>query len=98
MDLKTYIEGDRGRCTTLAATLGVSPSYLSQMAGGRAAISPARCVEIERATAGQVTRQELRPDDWSRIWPELQSAAHDRRKDDPPPPAPQSGSATEGDR
>lgn len=33
--------------------------------------SPANCVAIERATEGVVTRQDLRPDDWRDIWPEL---------------------------
>ena len=29
------------------------------------------CAAIERITNGAVTRQELRPDDWQAIWPEL---------------------------
>jgi DNA-binding transcriptional regulator YdaS (Cro superfamily) len=29
------------------------------------------CVAIEQATNGAVTRQDLRPDDWQKIWPEL---------------------------
>lgn len=29
------------------------------------------CVSIEKATNGQVTRKDLRPDDWQQIWPEL---------------------------
>lgn len=29
------------------------------------------CVFIERATAEQVRRWDLRPDDWHEIWPEL---------------------------
>lgn len=73
MDLKTYISSERGRAAALAARLGVSPSYLSQMANGQSPISPERCVEIWRATNGEVTRPELRPDDWERIWPELAS-------------------------
>lgn len=70
MDLKTYIASERGRATSLAATIGVSPSYLSQMANGQCAISPERCVEIEHATEGAVTRRDLR-DNWQSIWPEL---------------------------
>ena len=35
---------------------------------------------IERATGGRVTRRDLRPEDWHRIWPELVTA-------DAPPPA-----------
>lgn len=33
--------------------------------------SAENCVGIEKATGGVVTRQELRPDDWFLIWPEL---------------------------
>lgn len=29
------------------------------------------CADIETMTAGQVSRKDLRPDDWQRIWPEL---------------------------
>ncbi|MBD8531474.1 MULTISPECIES: YdaS family helix-turn-helix protein [unclassified Massilia] len=76
MDLKTYISTERGRAVSLAARLGVSPSYLSQMANGKSPISPERCVDIWRETGGVVTREHLRPDDWRRIWPELASA-HD---------------------
>ena len=71
MDLKTYISAERGRAVALASRLGVSPSYLSQMANGQSPISPERCVDIWRETGGEVTRQHLRPDDWQRIWPEL---------------------------
>lgn len=72
MNLKTYLSTlERGGSTQLAEKLGVSISFMSQMASGVAAISPARCVFIEQATGGAVTRQELRPDDWNLIWPEL---------------------------
>jgi DNA-binding transcriptional regulator YdaS (Cro superfamily) len=33
-------------------------------------------VQIERATAGAVTRRDLRPDDWGDIWPELIDDEH----------------------
>jgi DNA-binding transcriptional regulator YdaS (Cro superfamily) len=71
MDLKTYISAERGRAAALAADLRVSPSYLSQMASGKAPISPERCVEIEQKTHGAVPRQHLKPDDWHLTWPEL---------------------------
>lgn len=32
---------------------------------------PIYCQAIERATNGLVTRKELRPNDWQKIWPEL---------------------------
>ncbi|WP_072208287.1 transcriptional regulator [Pantoea ananatis] len=75
MDLKNYIDAlERGEAKKLATALGVSSSFLSQMASGRSTISPARCVEIEQATNKAVTRRELRPDDWERIWPELSAS------------------------
>jgi DNA-binding transcriptional regulator YdaS (Cro superfamily) len=74
MNLKDYIEQlERGGVKTLADAIGVSSSYLSQMASGRCHISPARCVVIEQATSGKVSRKELRPTDWMNIWPELVS-------------------------
>lgn len=72
MNLKNYLSTlERGGASRLAESLGVSISYLSQMASGDTAISPARCVAIEQATGGAVTRLDLRPDDWASIWPEL---------------------------
>ena len=75
MDLKNYIDSlERGKAKELAASLGISSSYLSQMASGKTAISPSRCVEIEMATGGCVSRKDLRPYDWLKIWPELKAA------------------------
>lgn len=79
MNLKQYIQSARGAASGLAEKLGVSPSYLSQMAAGTSPISTERCVLIEEATAGAVMRWDLRPDDWHANWPELR-----RRKDAPP--------------
>lgn len=36
---------------------------------------PAYCWAIETATGGAVTRRDLRPNDWHRIWPELAAGA-----------------------
>lgn len=33
--------------------------------------SAENCTAIERATSGMVSRQDLRPNDWHQIWPEL---------------------------
>lgn len=74
MELKKYIDSlEWGGAKELADQLGVSKSFLSQMASGVSAISPKRCVEIEIATNGAVTRRDLRPDDWYKIWPELKT-------------------------
>lgn len=71
MNLKNYIQSERGAASRLAVDLGVSASYLSQLASGASPVSPERCTAIERITGGQVTRQDLRPDDYWLIWPDL---------------------------
>ena len=52
----------------LADTLGVSAQAISNWKERGVPID--RCLAIERATEGQVTRRDLR-DDWESIWPEL---------------------------
>lgn len=72
MNLKDYMASmPRGEATWLAEKLEISLSYLSQLASGRSSVSPERCISIEQATNGEVTRKDLRPEDWERIWPEL---------------------------
>lgn len=72
MNLKHYLSSlKRGASSRLASELGISVSYMSQMASGKSAISASRCISIEQATKGAVTRRDLRPDDWDVIWPEL---------------------------
>lgn len=70
MTLSEYIRAQRGNGKTLADKLGISLSNLSQIAHNSDGTSPARCVAIEKATDGAVTRKELRAD-WKAIWPEL---------------------------
>lgn len=55
----------------LAQALGVRQPTISEWAKGERPIPIERCVQIEQATKGAVRRQDLRPDDWQRIWPEL---------------------------
>jgi len=70
MTLTEYINVNRGNGLLLAGMLGVSQSYVSQMASGHRPISPNRCLAIERATGGLVTRGDLRKDAHM-IWPDL---------------------------
>src|SRR5260364_258152 len=75
MKLKEYLSTlERSGASQLAKLLEISISYLSQLASGTSSISPTRCVDIERAAGGKVTRQALR-DDWHLIWPELAAAS-----------------------
>lgn len=50
---------------------GTTIGMLRQIAHGHRAASAKRAVLIEIASAGQVTRQDLRPNDWPEVWPEL---------------------------
>lgn len=52
------------RCRT---TLG----HINNVAYGYKPCSPELAVSVEQESGGSVTRQELRPTDWRRIWPEL---------------------------
>ena len=71
-----------GGSTSVAAAIGVASS-LPSMWKRRGQIPVANCTAIERATAGRVTRRDLRPDDWHLHWPELvvqtstQEVSHD---------------------
>ena len=56
---------------TQVNSAGASRSYLRLIAYGHKHPSPSVAAGIERATEGAVTRQQLRPDDWPLIWPEL---------------------------
>lgn len=73
MDLKTYTNTlPRGGITDLAERIGIAPVYLSQLSARQDGREPSAelCVRIEVATAGAVTRRDLRAD-WRDIWPEL---------------------------
>ena len=69
MTLAEYIKHNSR--TKLASDIGVSTGMISQWLNNTRPIAIGRCVAIEKATEGQVTRKELRPDDWAIIWPEL---------------------------
>lgn len=76
---RRYVDAlPRGQVKSLATRLGIHTVYLSQLASrqnGRQP-SPELCVDIERKTCGAVTRRDLRPADWYRIWPELVTDEH----------------------
>lgn len=67
MELTKYMADlPRGGRKQLALQLGISPSYLSRLTSGDRSITAERCLQIEEATGGAVTRFDLRPDlPWS---------------------------------
>lgn len=78
MNLKEWTQQSRGRQAALAAHLGVPPPNVCSWVYGHKSPSIKTAVAIELFTDGQVTRQELFPNDWRQIWPELvkQPGAH----------------------
>lgn len=80
MHLRPYLDTlPRGGSAAFAASLGISPVYLLQLAAGQGGRkpSPELCVQIERESGGAVTRRDLR-EDWKAIWPELERRSDDR--------------------
>jgi len=69
--LKKWIAAERGRGVRLAAALHVPASFVAKMASGDKPIPLEHATAIEQFTCGAVTRKAIRPNDWSRIWPEL---------------------------
>ncbi|MGQ3662097.1 transcriptional regulator [Citrobacter braakii] len=69
MKLKQYTDSlNRGELSKLAIDLGISASFLSQMASGAAKVPISRALAIETATNGEVTRKELLPGSWQKYW------------------------------
>lgn len=66
-----YLQAERGRAAKLARALGVRPVMSTQWARGHKPVPVPRCMPIERATQGAVTRADLRPHDYLQHWPEL---------------------------
>jgi len=60
-----------GSVLKLADVVGLRPSAVSNWLARGTIPNPIYAAAIERATNGAVTRQDLRPNDWWLIWPEL---------------------------
>jgi len=80
MDISTYLINTGRAQSEFARAIGVPSTLLYQWLNGLRPVAAKHCVKIERETAGQVTRQELRPKDWHDYWPELATPAKRRRQ------------------
>jgi DNA-binding transcriptional regulator YdaS (Cro superfamily) len=78
MNLKEWSQQSRGRQKSLACFLGIRPPSVCDWVSGKKSPSIKVAAAIEEFTEGQVTRKDLFPNDWQRIWPELadQSSAN----------------------
>lgn len=84
MNLKEWMSQERGRQAALAKAIGAHAPDLVRWADGDRPIPLQYGAAIEKETGGAVTRKEMFPDDWQRIWPELADANKRRRKTDYP--------------
>lgn len=66
----------------LAKEIDVPPALISQWRNNVRPVPIERCMPIEKATGGRVTRKDLRPNDYFDIWPEIDDRKKLRRRDD----------------
>ena len=85
MDLKNYLIESDTKKAEFARAINVSAALLHQWLEGIRPVAIQHCPTIEKQTCGKVTRKELRPDDWHKIWPELAAVPALHRATDPTP-------------
>jgi len=86
MNLTEYLSQERGRQASLAKAICAHAPDISRWADGSRPIPVPFGAAIEAATEGAVTRQEMFPEDWKRIWPELSPLPPKRTRRSVPPP------------
>lgn len=62
--------------TEFSEKCGTTTNYLRKAVSISQPLRPIVCSLIEINSGGAVTREELRPDDWHIIWPELKERSH----------------------
>lgn len=73
MTLSEYCATERGRMMYLANAVGLNLGYVSQIVNGHRPMPIEHAAAFEAATDGLVSRKEMFPDRWHKIWPELES-------------------------
>lgn len=71
MDIRTYLEKSGISQSAFAEMAGVTQGMVWQWLKGLRPVSPTACVAIEKATGKAISRKDLRPSDWNKIWPDL---------------------------
>jgi len=70
MELQDWLKQEHGRQAALARHLGIKPPQVADWISRDKPIPVVHMAAIEVFTEGEVTRRDMRPDDFSRIWPE----------------------------
>jgi hypothetical protein len=74
--LRTYLNGlALGRQREFAVKCETTIEYLRKAISKGQKLGPALSVLIEIHSAGVISRKDLHPADWMKIWPELNSKA-----------------------
>jgi DNA-binding transcriptional regulator YdaS (Cro superfamily) len=86
VDLKTFLAGlaDNDARDAFAKDCGTTLGHLRNVMYGYKPCGPELAVSIEQQSGRAVTRRDLRPSDWERIWPELSKKPEGRRRTDAP--------------
>ena len=71
MNLSKYFSENNVKQADFCRSIGVSPALLHQWIRNIRPVAVQHCAAIEAETKGVVTRKDMRPDDWEKIWPEL---------------------------
>ena len=71
MDLQTYLSAKRGRQKVMALSIGAHQGDLCRWANRKRPVPLHFAALIEQHTEGVVTRKDLFPSTWQKIWPEL---------------------------
>lgn len=62
MEIKDYLQDNGITQAGFAEQLGVTQGLVNQWIRGKTRVTPERALQIERATAGGLRRERLRPD------------------------------------
>lgn len=75
MELKQYLKPMSPQArNSFAVIVGSSRGHIQNVAYGYRVCAAELAVSIERETQGVVSRKDLCPDNWQKIWPELAQA------------------------
>ena len=74
MKLSEYLTAKRGRQSDLAKAIGAHIPDVCRWAYGIRSVPFHFAPKIEAATLGEVSRKDLFPNDWHKLWPELKES------------------------
>ena len=69
--LEAWADAERGRISALSSALAVSYVFALLMVRGKKPVPIHHALAIEQFTGGEVTRKDMLPDVWQKVWPEL---------------------------